>query len=103
MEDIGELTSIPPFSSSDFGNILVCKTDRSPCCAKRTYRFGEWTHNNTNIGNRARNEDYFQTRDDIQQIHLSPAEPCMVVAHVLARFDVNCQMLVVLHRCNAWR
>ena len=73
LEDIGELPSIlaAPYSSSELGNVLVCRTDRSPCCATQPNRFGEWTHNNTNIGYRGKNEDYFRTRDDDQQIHLS--------------------------------
>ena len=44
---------------------------RSPCCATQPNRFGEWTYNNTNIGNEGKNEDYFRTRDDDRQIHLS--------------------------------
>ena len=43
----------------------------SPCCATQPTRFGEWTHNDMNISNRGKNEDYFRTRDDVQQIHLS--------------------------------
>ena len=73
LEDIGELpsTSSAPYSSTELGNVLVCRTDRRPCCANKTNRFGEWTHNNTNVGTRGKKEDYFRTRDDVQQIHLS--------------------------------
>ena len=73
LEDIGELpsTSSAPYSSTELGKVLVCRTDRSPCCATPPYRFGEWTHNNMNISIRRYNEDYFRTRDDDRQIHLS--------------------------------
>ena len=73
LEDIGELpsTSSATYSSSELGNVLVCRTDRSPCCATSPNRFGQWTHNNTNVKTRGKMDDYFRTRDDVQQIHLS--------------------------------
>ena len=73
LEDIGELpsTSSAPYSSSELGNVLVCRTDRSPCCATKRNRCGEGTHNDMNISNRGKNEDYFRTRDNVQQIHLN--------------------------------
>ena len=73
LEDIGELPSKSsiPYSSTELGNVLVCRTDMSPCCATQPNRFGVWTHNNMNVGTRGKNEDYFRTRDDVQQIHLS--------------------------------
>ena len=73
LEDIGELpsTSSAPYSSTELGNVLVCRTDRSPCCATQPNRFVEWTHNDMNISNRGKEEDYFRTRDDDQQIHLN--------------------------------
>ena len=73
LEDIGELpsTSSAPYNSTELGNVLVCRTDRSPCCATQPNKFGQWTHNNTNISHRGRIDDYFRTRDDDQQIHLS--------------------------------
>ena len=73
LEDIGELpsTSSAPYNSSELGNVLVCRTDRNPCRAFQPNRFGEWTHNNTNIRIRGKNDDYFRTRDNVQQIHLS--------------------------------
>ena len=71
LSDIGELpeTSSPPYTSTELGNVLVCRTNRSPCC--RTNKFGEWTHNDMNISIKRQPEDYFRTRDDVQQIHLS--------------------------------
>ena len=33
--------------------------------------FGQWTHDVMNIGNKVAMGDYFMTRDDNQQIHLS--------------------------------
>ena len=51
--------------------MLVCRTDRSPCCAAQPNKFGERTHNDMNISNRGKNEDYFGTRDDVQLILLS--------------------------------
>ena len=71
LEDIGELpkTSSPPYNSTELGNVLVCRTNRSPCC--RDNKFGEWIHNNKTIGNRGKPEDYFRSRDDVQQIHLN--------------------------------
>ena len=73
LEDIGELpsTSSPPYNSTELGSVLVCRTDKSPCCATQPNRFGEWTHNNMTIGRRGNNEDYFRTRDNDQQIHLN--------------------------------
>ena len=73
LQDIGELpsTSYKSYSITELGNVLVCRTDRSPCCATLPNRFGEWTHNNMNISIRRYNEDYFRTRDNVQQIHLS--------------------------------
>ena len=67
LEDIGKLPD--PYESSDLVNVLVCSTDRSPCCL--TNRLGEWRHNGTIIGNRTSGGDYFRTRDENQQIHLS--------------------------------
>ena len=61
----------PPYCSNEILNVLVCRTDRSPCFATQPNRFGEWTHNNTNIGTRGKNEDYFRTRNDVNQTHLS--------------------------------
>ena len=69
LEDIGELPD--PHESSDLVNVLVCSTDRSPCCKTPPNRFGEWKHNGTTIGTRGGGGDYFRTRDDNQQIHLS--------------------------------
>ena len=63
LADIGEL----PSTSTELGNVLVCRTNRTPCC--KTNKFGEWTHNDMNIS--FRGKDYFRTRDDVQQIHLS--------------------------------
>ena len=73
LEDIGELpkTSSASYSSTDLGNVLVCRTYRSPCCATQANKVGEWTHNNTNVRTRGKNDDYFRTRDNVQQIHLS--------------------------------
>ena len=104
LEDIGELpsTSSPPYSSTELGNVLVCRTDRSPCCAIQPNRFGEWTHNNMNVGTRGKNDDYFRTRDDVQHSILA-AEPCTVVHVILESFVVNFLMLIVLHRCSVWR
>ena len=72
LEDIGELpkTSLA-YSSTELGNVLVCRTDGSPCCATPPNSVGEWTHNNTNVRSRGKNDDYFRTRDEVQQIHLS--------------------------------
>ena len=70
LADIGELPSTSSaYTSTELGNVLVCRTNRTSCC--RTNKFGEWTHNDMNINHRGRNEDYFRTRDDVQQIHLS--------------------------------
>ena len=67
LADIGKLLST--YTSTELENVLVCRTNRSPCC--KTNRFGEWIHNDMNISNRGKSEDYFRTRDDVQQIHLS--------------------------------
>ena len=70
LADIGELPSTSSaYTSTELGNVLVCWTNRTSCC--RTNKFGEWIHNNKTISNQGRNEDYFRTRDDVQQIHLS--------------------------------
>ena len=73
LEDIGELpkTSSASHSSTELGNVFVCRTDKSPCCGTQPNRVGEWTHNNTNVRTRGKNDDYFRTRDAVQQIHLS--------------------------------
>ena len=70
LEDIGQLP--PSFIPSDLQDVLVCRTDRNPCCATSPNRFGEWRHNGLAIGIRSGNDrDYFRTRDDNQQMHLS--------------------------------
>ena len=43
LEDIGELssTSSAPYSRTELGNVLVCRTDSSLCCATSPNKFGE--------------------------------------------------------------
>ena len=43
LEDIGELpsTSSPPYNSTELGSVLVCRTDKRPCCVTSPNRFGE--------------------------------------------------------------
>ena len=67
LEDIGELPN--PYESSDLVHALVCSTDRNPCCLSN--RLGEWRHNGIAVGTRVSGGDYFRTRDNNQQIHLS--------------------------------
>ena len=53
LEDIGELPKISSaYRRTELRNVLVCRTDKSPCCATQPNRFGEWRHNNMNISNR---------------------------------------------------
>ena len=103
LEDIGELpsTSSATHSCAELGNVLVCRTDRSPCCTTQPDRFGYWTHNNMKIGTRGKNEDYFRTRDNDQQIHLSLramySGTCRTGEFCCVLPDANCvaQMLCV--------
>ena len=37
--DIGELMT----DKSNTGDVLACMTDKSPCCASPSNRFGDWT------------------------------------------------------------
>ena len=68
LQDIGELRT--DFSNSE--DVLVCITDRKPCCLTQPYRFGYWIYNGTSIGSRGYSGmDYFRSRDNNNKIYLS--------------------------------
>ena len=67
--ETGTVTMPPPPNSN---NGLQCITDRMPCCAARTNRFGQWQFpNKTNIGIIGTTASFYRNRGDDGTVNLN--------------------------------
>ena len=69
--EIGETnTAMPPPPNSNNG--LQCITDRMPCCAAQSNRFGQWKFpNQTNVGISGTTASFYRNRGDDGTVNLN--------------------------------